>query len=66
MLFLLRLFPDSSLLYDEAKMTNVLHLTHTDINSDSRILKEMKCVANISDDYRVRVPYYGLPISLGW
>lgn len=41
-------------------MTNVLHLTHTDINSDSRILKEMKCLANISDDYKVR----GLGIEL--
>ncbi len=25
---------------------NILHLTHTDINSDSRILKEMNCIDN--------------------
>jgi len=32
---------------------NILHLTHTDINSDSRILKEMQSIATSSNDYRV-------------
>lgn len=32
---------------------NILHLTHTDINSDSRILKEMNTVANFFNEYRV-------------
>lgn len=31
----------------------ILHLTHTDINSDSRILKEMQSVANRFDQYKV-------------
>ncbi len=32
---------------------NILHLTHTDINSDSRILKEMQSIANSNDEYNV-------------
>ncbi|MHB0993298.1 MAG: glycosyltransferase [Sulfurovum sp.] len=32
---------------------NVLYLTHTDINSDSRILKEMQCISNMGDKYKV-------------
>ena len=32
---------------------NILHLTHTDINSDSRILKEMQSIAKSDDDYNV-------------
>ena len=32
---------------------NVLHLTHTDINSDSRILKEMLAIAKSSANYKV-------------
>ncbi len=34
-------------------MINVLHLTHTDINSDSRILKEMLAIAKSSANYKV-------------
>lgn len=33
---------------------NILHLTHTDINSDSRILKEMQSLAKSNDAYNVR------------
>ena len=33
---------------------NILHLTHTDINSDSRILKEMYSIANSNTSYNVR------------
>jgi len=32
---------------------NILHLTHTDISSDSRILKEMQSIANSNDEYNV-------------
>lgn len=32
---------------------NILHLTHTDINSDSRILKEMHSIADSNDEYKV-------------
>lgn len=32
---------------------NILHLTHTDINSDSRILKEMHSIAKSNDRYKV-------------
>ncbi len=32
---------------------NILHLTHTDINSDSRILKEMHSIAKSNDIYNV-------------
>jgi len=32
---------------------NILHLTHTDINSDSRILKEMHCIAKSDSTYIV-------------
>lgn len=32
---------------------NVLHLTHTDINSDSRILKEMICLSENLKDIEV-------------
>ncbi len=32
---------------------NILHLTHTDINCDSRILKEMISVANSNSNYTV-------------
>jgi len=32
---------------------NILHLTHTDINSDSRILKEMNSIAHSNDLFRV-------------
>lgn len=32
---------------------NILHLTHTDINSDSRILKEMHSIAKSNSTYRV-------------
>lgn len=32
---------------------NILHLTHTDINSDSRILKEMGCLFNCFDGSRI-------------
>ncbi len=32
---------------------NTLHLTHTDINSDSRILKEMHCIAKSDSTYNV-------------
>ena len=32
---------------------NILHLTHTDINSDSRILKEMHSITNANDAYNV-------------
>lgn len=32
---------------------NILHLTHTDINSDSRILKEMNSINNLNDNYIV-------------
>jgi len=32
---------------------NILHLTHTDINSDSRILKEMNCIAEYNTNYNV-------------
>lgn len=32
---------------------NILHLTHTDINSDSRILKEMTSIANSNSKYLV-------------
>ena len=32
---------------------NILHLTHTDIASDSRILKEMHCIAKLDDTYNV-------------
>jgi len=38
----------------------VLHLTHTDISSDSRILKEMQTIANASNQYQV----YGIGVSL--
>ncbi|MGJ0308717.1 glycosyltransferase [Aliarcobacter cryaerophilus] len=34
-------------------MLNVLHLTHTDINSDSRILKEMKSISKYANNYKV-------------
>lgn len=34
-------------------MINVLYLAQTDIYSDSRILKEMHCIANIGDIYKV-------------
>jgi glycosyltransferase involved in cell wall biosynthesis len=30
---------------------NILHLSHTDINSDSRILKEMNSIKNINNNY---------------
>jgi glycosyltransferase involved in cell wall biosynthesis len=33
---------------------NILHLTHTDINSDSRILKEMLSIANSNNTYNVQ------------
>ena len=33
---------------------NILHLTHTDINSDSRILKEMLSIANYNNAYNVQ------------
>jgi glycosyltransferase involved in cell wall biosynthesis len=39
---------------------NILHLTHTDINSDSRILKEMNCMAKYNSNYRVS----GIGVSL--
>jgi glycosyltransferase involved in cell wall biosynthesis len=39
---------------------NILHLTHTDINSDSRILKEMHTIAQASDLYYV----CGIGVSL--
>ena len=32
---------------------NILHLTHTDINSDSRILKEMYCISESNNTYNV-------------
>ena len=32
---------------------NILHLTHTDINSDSRILKEMQSIFTYSSKYKV-------------
>ena len=32
---------------------NILHLTHTDINSDSRILKEMQSISTYSSKYKV-------------
>lgn len=32
---------------------NILHLTHTDINSDSRILKEMNSIVNAYSDIKV-------------
>ena len=32
---------------------NILHLTHTDIESDSRILKEMNCIADENVSYKV-------------
>lgn len=32
---------------------NILHLTHTDINSDSRILKEMNSIANMHSNINV-------------
>lgn len=32
---------------------NILHLTHTDINSDSRILKEMNSIANMNSNINV-------------
>ncbi len=32
---------------------NILHLTHTDINSDSRILKEMNCISNSNNTWVV-------------
>ncbi len=37
---------------------NILHLTHTDINSDSRILKEMSSLANSNKEYEL----YGIGI----
>ncbi len=39
---------------------NVLHLTHTDINSDSRILKEMNSIVNINSYIKVK----GIGVSL--
>ena len=39
---------------------NILHLTHTDINSDSRILKEMNSIANINSYIKVK----GIGVSL--
>jgi len=39
---------------------NILHLTHTDINSDSRILKEMNCIAKYNHNYKVS----GIGVSL--
>jgi len=39
---------------------NILHLTHTDINSDSRILKEMNSIANSNPSFRV----YGIGVTL--
>jgi len=39
---------------------NILHLTHTDINSDSRILKEMHALAKVEDLYNVS----GIGVSL--
>lgn len=41
-------------------MINVLHLSHTDIRYDSRILKEMTALAQSSHDYRL----YGIGISM--
>ncbi|WP_417326342.1 glycosyltransferase [Halarcobacter sp.] len=35
-------------------MVKVLHLTHTDINSDSRILKEMQSIANMDSNINVK------------
>lgn len=32
---------------------NILHLAHTDINSDSRILKEMNSIANAYNEIKV-------------
>ena len=34
-------------------MINILHLTHTDIISDSRILKEMQCLSKSNKDYKL-------------
>jgi hypothetical protein len=39
---------------------NILHLTHTDITSDSRILKEMFSLANADDRYKV----HGIGVTL--
>lgn len=39
---------------------NILHLTHTDINSDSRILKEMNSIVNINSYIKVK----GIGVSL--
>lgn len=41
-------------------MINILHLTHTDILHDSRILKEMQSIANSDYNYKV----YGIGIEL--
>lgn len=39
---------------------NILHITHTDINSDSRILKEMLSIANMNSDNKVK----GIGVSI--
>jgi hypothetical protein len=42
-------------------MTKILHLTHTDITSDSRILKEMNCINNSHNMWVIN----GMGVQLG-